>query len=361
VGCGLGPSRSSWLEAIGLASVVTFLATLPALGQTPAAPARWILVYAAAPATTSHYPRYTVDDLARLVAVMDTGGRPRAWLTTGAIFLQLYAPSGRAFTNWIGGPAATGADWQAYADSLLAAAGPIARLDSALDVVARTLGPRAAPYRVAVMIPYPSVTLDTLRYDGRLYRLWDPADAGALTTAYIGHVADGFAGQRFRHVVLDGYYWLHESIEGREAAVVAAAARSVHRAGCRLVWIPFYEAPGAAEWRRQGFDEAWLQPNYFFNLNLATLRIDSAFARAGSLGMGLELEFDGRLLTDARYADRLLPYLERLGADRDRRTRSVAIYEGDGALLRLSRSPDPWHRALYRRLAQQLGAGDAAP
>lgn len=357
MGCGRWPSTSAWLARVGLASLVALLPAGSVLGQAPRQPARWILVYAAAP-TASEYPPYTVDDLTRLVALMDSGGRPRGWLTTGAIFLQLYAPSGRAFTNWIGGAAATGADWQAYADSLLAPAGPIARLDSALDGVARTLGSPPEPYRVAVMIPYPSVTLDTLRYDGRLYRLWDPAHAAELATAYIGHVADAFAGHRFRHVVLDGYYWLHESIEGREAAVVAAVARSVHRAGCRLVWIPFYQAPGAAEWRRHGFDEAWLQPNYFFDLTLPTLRIDAAFRLATSLGMGVELEFDRRLLTDARYADRLLPYLERLGADPDLRKRSVALYEGGGALLRLSRSPDPSHRALYRRLAQLLGAAD---
>jgi hypothetical protein len=359
VGRGLGSSRSSWLDVVGLASLGAFLATLPALGQAPAKPSRWVLVYAAAPRAASLDPRYTTDDLARLVAVMDSGGRPRAWLTTGAIFLELYAPSGRVFANWTGGPPATGADWRAYADTLLAAAGPIARLDSALDGVAQTLGSRAEPYRVAVMIPYPAVTLDTLRYDRRLYQLWDASDAAALTTAYVSHIAELFTRRAFGHVVLDGCYWLHESIEGREAAVVAAVAASVHRAGLRLLWIPFYQAPGAAAWRRHGFDEAWLQPNYFFNLTLPPLRIDSAFALARALGMGVELEFDQRLLSDPRYADRLLPYLERLGAAPDLWQRSLAIYEGGGALVRLSKSPDPRQRALYRGLAQLLST-DAA-
>jgi hypothetical protein len=335
-------------------------ATVPARGQGFGRPARWVLVYAAAPpSAAARYPRYSADDFVRLVAVMDSGGRPRAWLTTGAIFLQLGAPSGRVFTNWVGGPPATGADWRAYADSLLTATGPIAALDSALEWVAGTLGSPAEAYRVAVMIPYPAVTLDTLRYDGRLYRLWDAVDAAALTTAYIGHVAEEFTHRAFRHVVLDGYYWLHESIEGREAAVVAAVAASVHGAHARLVWIPFYQAPGAAAWRRLGFDEAWLQPNYFFTLSLPALRIDSAFAQARALRMGVELEFDQRLLSDPRYADRLLPYLDRLGAAPELWQHSLALYEGGGALIQLSKSRDPRQRALYRQLAELLGTTDA--
>ena len=353
---GRGSLKSSWLPVVGLVGVGAFLATRPLLGQAPSRPSRWVLVYAAAPpATAARYPRYTADDFIRLVAVLDSGGRPRAWLTTGAIFLQLNAPSGRVFTNWVGGPPATGADWRAYAESLLTATGPIARLDSALEWVAGTLGSPAEPYRVAVMIPYPAVTLDTLRYGGRLYRLWEPADAAALTTAYIGDVTDLFTHRGFRNVVLDGYYWLHESVEGKEAGVVAAVAASVHRARSRLVWIPFYQAPGAAAWRRLGFDDAWLQPNYFFTLTLPALRLDSAFTQARALGMGIELEFDQRLLSDARYADRLLPYLDRLGGTPELWQRSLALYEGGGALLQLSQSRDPRQRALYRQLAQLLG------
>jgi Domain of unknown function (DUF4855) len=71
--------------------------------------------------------------------------------------------------------------------------------------------------------------------------------------------------------------------------------------------------------------------------------------------MGLEVEFDGRMFSDSRFADRLAPYLATLERAPDLRARSIAIYEGAGALVRLSRSNDLRYRALYRRLVAVLG------
>ena len=70
--------------------------------------------------------------------------------------------------------------------------------------------------------------------------------------------------------------------------------------------------------------------------------------------MGLEVELDRRMFSDWRFADRLEPYLAALEGAPDLRTKSVAIYEGAGALIQLSKSRDSWHRALYDRLVATL-------
>ena len=107
-------------------------------------------------------------------------------------------------------------------------------------------------------------------------------------------------------------------------------------------------------WRRMGFDEAWLQPNFFFHPEVPQTRFDSALATARTFSMGIELEFDRRMYQASPFADRLLPYLAALEVSPDMRARSIAIYEGAGALLQLARSRDEWNRALYHRLVHVL-------
>jgi hypothetical protein len=350
-----------YARSLGLLAALAGSGRASLYSQAPqgrAPQSRWILIYGGAPARHKAYPRYTIDDLTRLVAVVDTVGRPTSWLTTGAIFIELYAPSANVFTDWIGGTPATGADWREYLDTLFAPGGPVARLDSTVGIVSAAVGPIGS-YHVAIMIPYPDNRVDTLRYDGKLYSLRKAEDGAALAQAYTADVIAKFRAGSYRHLALDAMYWLHESISGADTSVVPAVAARVHSAGLRFLWIPYFTSPGSFSWRKFGFDETWMQPNYFFTPALPATRVDSAIAIARRLGMGTELEFDDRLLTSPEYADRLTPYLSRLAAAPDLRMRAVAIYEGHGGLLALSRSGDPWHRAMYQHLVRVLQSVDS--
>jgi hypothetical protein len=70
--------------------------------------------------------------------------------------------------------------------------------------------------------------------------------------------------------------------------------------------------------------------------------------------MGLEIEFDARLGVDPRFGDRLGPYLAALALHPELRAGSIAIYEGGGALVTLSRSTRPYDRVRYERLVAAL-------
>src|SRR5205807_539995 len=142
-----------------------------------------------------------------------------------------------------------------------------------------------------------------------------------------------------------------------DTGLVPRVAADIHSLGSRFLWIPSYGAAGAERWRAFGFDDAWLQPNYFFHADVPSTRLDSAVARARGADMGIELELDRRMFGgDWHFADRLLPYLSVLEAAPDLRRRSIAIYEGAGALFQLARSKDLWHRAMYQRLVDVLKA-----
>jgi hypothetical protein len=209
------------------------------------------------------------------------------------------------------------------------------------------------------MIPYPEPKVDTLRLFGHTYDLSLPDDRVAAAGRFAREIASRFQAARFRHVVHDSFYWLHESIHGRDEQVVPRIAGRIHGMRFRFLWIPFFTAWGVDDWRRWGFDEAWLQPNFFFDPRIPQVRLDSAASRARSLGMGLEIEFDGRVYTQPQFYDRLGPYLSVLESNPDLRWSSIVIYEGGGALVELARRKALRYRTLYKRLADVLDRYDS--
>src|SRR5436190_10669359 len=304
-------------------------------------PLRWVLVYTGGP----RRPAYTVDDLLHLTTVVDTAGRPVGPLCDGVILTEFLAVSGRYYMPWTNGQPSTGADWELYTDSVTSRTGPIMRLDSA-----------ATRGRVSfvVMVPYPDTSQHVFVYRGRTYDLLRESERSAVEEAYLNDMRERIGSLSLSHVSFYGFYWLNEGIRPTDSSLVSRVTAAVHRMSLRILWIPSYGAAGASQWRAFGFDDAWLQPNFFFHPDVSAARFDSAGTRARAAHMGLELEFDRRLFNDTLFRDRLTPYLATFEKAPDLRNRSIAIYEGGGALIQLARSTDPRYRAVYRRLVNVL-------
>jgi len=275
-------------------------------------------------------------------------------LCTGVLYLEVWAPSGRAFATFAAHPWAVGEDWSTYLDTLFQPGASLDRLDSAVSLVGGSIGGLGRAFPVTIMIPYPDPALDTLRFGGRTYQLTSAGSRLDVVRAWVDSVRDRFRDRRFRNLELHGMYWLQEKALGDDRAFLPEAASVVHRAGLKFLWIPYYLSTGHESWRTFGFDEAWYQPNYFFRLPATALRVDSAMQVAESLHMGVEVEFDPRLFRDSTYAHRLEPYIVSLWSHPALRRRSLAIYDGAGALLTLSRSRDPRLWDLYTSLVQAV-------
>ena len=344
----MNPHRS-WI-ALATVAALSGTGALSTAGSGPQLPTRWILIYAGSP---KHHA-YSVDDFLHVITEGDTLGKPTRWLMTGALFLEIYSASGRAFATWAFHPPANGADWEAYLDSIFASGAALARLDSAVRIAITQIGPLGRPFPISVMIPYPDSTVDTVQFQGTSYRVATPTGRLNLIGAYVRAVRTRFGAGAFRHLVLYGLYWLNERVEAQDRGIIAATASVVHDAGLKFLWIPYYMANGYESWRALSFDEAWYQPNYFFHPEVARTRVDSAMRSAEQLGMGIELELDPRLFTNPDYANRLTPYIETLWLHPALRDGSVAVYDGAGALIQLSRSRDPRYQDLYHGLANAL-------
>jgi hypothetical protein len=334
------------------AAALAFCSASASAQSTRAPSERWLLAYAGSTSAT----HYEEDDFERLIG-RDSGCS--APLFTGFIFLSLqWRPTNRWFASWLApnlrGPAATGDDWQAYADSLVAPTGVIARLDRALS--RRFPG---AQVEVAIMVPYLGGNSPSLTIRGKAYGLEVHAqnDPGSLYQDWFGFLNSGVRALKLQNVRLTGAYWLNEGLLPGDSARIGSAAAAAKRAGIRLLWIPSYHAHGAGIWRELGFSEGWYQPNVFFDTHTKTTQVDSAAEFAVAHGLGLELEFDRRLVRDSAYSRRLDPYLELLSRVQ---FRSIAVYDGAGALLDLFKSEAPAAKETSRRLVNALCAAPRA-
>lgn len=310
------------------------------------AQARWLLSYDGDPRFS-----YSIEDYRALISGGRFAGECRnRQLFTGVILLALQSQrSGRWFAEWMPGAkrigVASSEDAFAYLRLLASPEGPLRKLDQA----ARDLGLKA-PLEVAVMVPH-DLTADQAFAPSGISKEQRLQKSISAHGEYIDSLVATVDATRYAHLRLRAVYWLTESIADEDTALVRGVARSAHESGLAVLWIPYFRAQNVGNWAQLGIDVVWLQPNYFFDLSLGPDRIRAAEERAVRNNMGIEVEFDWRLLTDARFAGRLGPYLEaisRMGGG------SVAVYDGAGTLGQLLVARRPEDVALARSLVETI-------
>lgn len=310
-----------WPKTIASAVLVSVLGVSPVLGQ------RWILVYA------GHGRHYGAEQFQHMLYPEGV----KQPIFDGIVTLDISSPQGHSFTSWAKGPPSTG-DYWAYLDSLFSPASPLSVADSIVRAHSDTL-------LLAVMVPYPlGKTGRSPPSDSRIGFLGD----------YLTRADSLFAARGYRALRLWGYYWLPEAVSGGDTVIVQRFTTLAHWQGLKALWMPTFVGGSELDWRRLGFDAAFLQPNYFFYPAVSATRLDSAVNRALSVEMGFGIEFDKRLLSDTVFRKRLEPYLVALEQGPGSTIRKIAVYDGAGALAQIAVSQDPYLSALYRRLVARL-------
>ena len=311
----------SWSRGYALTLLVVAAEVSPVRGQ------RWMLVYAGG---GRHYGSEQFEHMLYPAGATHT-------ILDGLVTLDLASPQGHSFTSWANGPPSID-DYGVYLDSLFSPRSPLTVADSIGRAHADTL-------LLAVMVPYPLGTV----------RRFPPADSRiAFLANYMALAESLFAARGYGSLRLWGFYWLPEAVTSGDTLIVQRFTSLVHRQGLKALWIPTFLGGSAMDWRGLGFDEACLQPNYFFDPTVQDARLDSAVNRAVSVQMGLEIEFDKRLLTDSVYRKRLEPYLAALERSPGREVRNLAVYDGAGAMDEIAVSRDSYLLGLYRRLVARL-------
>ncbi|WP_394826386.1 DUF4855 domain-containing protein [Pendulispora albinea] len=305
-------------------------------------------------------------------------GRPRAgqWLFDAFVFLAFKAPSGVALDYG----ASTQADWEALLDAWLGprdsgARGEIGALDDAISATAaatsdegRIMGAPPGPRRIALAMPWmnPEVTdFGDVDGDGTRENLARSEDRARVAKWYAAQVRERFRARHYAHVESWGLYFMREDIVHEDAVSLPSVTRAVHGEGLRMLFIPYYAAPGWDAWRGLGFDVAILQPSYAFRSwidggRVTRSRLAAAADFARTKGLGVEVEVRG---TTSIPAERTM--LRQYLADGARARRgyqqgATVYFLGDDIVEKSTTDPDA--HAAYEDLAAYVrGATLADP
>ena len=310
------------------------------------------------------------------------------WLFEGFLFLE--------GSDWVHnktmvlgpGDSADKAVWQYQLDLWLGKDGCVSELDKACRDVAARIGAPSSKRGVIIGIPdaimferfsdkksstaYWGDGLDFASVDDRLKALrW-----------YIDSAREMFAALKTQYLELSGFYITSEEIylpydidvncQYKNWDVVAPAlAEYCHASGEGLYWIPYHKGPGYQYWKQLGIDQAWMQPNWYWDLRNEGrhpfAKTIAAIKEADMAGMELEMEYsgvaaqmkdgrkgpdgDGRLIFGEEdvpaLQERLRHYMKEYKDAGFYGQKSIALYSGSNAFTQLAESSLPQDRVLY--------------
>ena len=307
------------------------------------------------------------------------------WLFEGFLFLE-GAAQGKTFV-FGPGQSAEKADWQQQLELWLGKDGGVAQLDKACADVAERIGAPARKRGVIIGLPdaimferfmdksssttYWGDGLDFTKVEDRLQALY----------WYMDSAREMFDALNTQYVELSGFYITSEEIYlpydidvncryKNWEEIAPALADHCHASGEGLYWIPYHMGPGYRYWKDLGIDQAWMQPNWYWDLgNEGRHPFDKTLSAIKEYGMGMELEFEyscvaaqmtggrkgpdgaGKLIFGQSdvpaLQTRVRHYMEAYKEAGLYGNGSIALYSGSNALTQLASSTQPEDQALY--------------
>ncbi|MGQ9733321.1 MAG: DUF4855 domain-containing protein, partial [Candidatus Zipacnadales bacterium] len=254
------------------------------------------------------------EDLLPHVTHLTADGIPDQWLFD-AVLLCAHLPGPSTKASYHQGPT-NRVDWETLQDGWFREGYGLAALQAAVDQAERALGPRPKPLEVMLTIPYPSAQqsdFGDVDGDGVSEDFLLAGRREAAVAWYVDRALAQWEKLAAPDLHLWGFYWTREGVADGDPEVIQHTATLVHKRGYRLLWIPWFRAPGFDRWRELGFDVAILQPNYaFLPQHLGKVRNDrlietATLARA--LGMGVEMEISYTPQRDVREREIFRDYL----------------------------------------------------
>lgn len=293
-------------------------------------------------------------------------------------------------------PAGLSADksvWEYQLGLWLGPDGGVANLDKACAQVAARIGEPSRKRWVVIGVP-DAIMLENFADKSSSTTYWgDGLDFARIEDRlkayywYIDEVRSRFAALGCKYLELAGFYITSEGLElpadngwnteyKHWETIIPAVSEYCHRAGQGLYWIPYHLGSGYRHWKELGFDQAWMQPNWYWDYKQCSRhpfdKTIAAIKEADMSGMELEFEFsavaaemnkgvlgpngEGRLIYSASdvpvLQERLRHYMLEFRDAGFYGTRSIALYSGSNAITQLASSSLPQDRALYDDLCR---------
>ena len=285
----------------------------------------------------------TAEEYMPFVGYYDRGGKLADTFFDSFLFL----PYG-AYVNEENGDFTA---WNAYVDNVFAEDANVNALSEAVEQVSEGLG---RDVRVSVffsiLYTWPDKTsFGDVDGDGVVENFTKIEDRKKAIKWIIDEQLSRFEAGGYDNLDLLGFYWYEEQVtytDPHELELIRYASDYVHSLGYKLMWIPWYCAPGHTDWKELGFDMACMQPNYAFSGQATVDRLYDNAATTKRLGMCVEIEI-GQY--DAQ-AD-ILRYKEYLavGAETGYMDAVKCYYQAGmpGAFYAAWKSADPFVNSVY--------------
>ena len=285
----------------------------------------------------------TAEEYMPFVGYYDRGGKLADTFFDSFLFL----PYG-AYVNEENGDFTA---WNAYVDNVFAEDANVNALSEAAERVSEGLG---RDVRVSVffsiLYTWPDKTsFGDVDGDGVIEDFSKAEDRKKAIKWIIDEQLSRFEAGGYDNLDLLGFYWYEEQVtytDPHELELIRYASDYVHSLGYKLMWIPWYCAPGYTDWKELGFDMACMQPNYAFSGQATVERLYDNAETTRRLGMCVEIEI-GQY--DAQ-AD-ILRYKEYLavGAETGYMDAVKCYYQSGmpGAFYAAWKSADPFVNSVY--------------
>ncbi|MDY6241864.1 MAG: alpha-N-acetylglucosaminidase TIM-barrel domain-containing protein [Prevotella sp.] len=300
--------------------------------------------------------KWTEGQCAPNVTYVDEKGKEH-WLFDSYLFLEIYSGFGADDVEFAKGykhRPATKEDWKKLADAYLQTDCGVGGLDLAIGTAEARIGATNHRRQVYIGIPQPIAGVHAWgRIHSKDLDFSREADCLEAVKWYVDYVRTKFNNKAYKNVDFGGFYWIaeHDADTKKLIPKVAAYLDSIQ---CSFVWIPFFGAQGATDWKQLGFSKAFLQPNYFFSEKPIKGRLDVACQLAKQANMGLEVEFDERVKSNEKdcRAGRLRDYLNAFTKHGFKLSGDLAYYMGSHTLNELALSHNRQDRQIYQKFCR---------
>jgi Domain of unknown function (DUF4855) len=338
------------LLIILLSATVSRADYFPLIQKNQPYPADLMLIYQGG----FHRPQWTINYFAPYVTYLDAQGGNEQWLYDGFLIIEFQDGRHHTYEQYSNLKPAQKQQWITLLERNFAANDGVPNLEKTVEAAITRIGPPLRRRQVYLTLPVPMPGQTNWGdLDGRPLDFNKREDRLAACEWYMDAALKQWQELAPKQLDLAGFYWVAEQYPGTNS-FLPEVAQQVHARGKQFIWIPsFHINRPLGDWKSFGFDEACLQPNYFFHPELSPSRLQLACDYARDHDMGLEMEFDFRTMTNsAVYEPRLHAYLDAFIKNGVQDGAVMGWYEGGGALHKLAISDNPQMRADYDEVAQ---------
>ena len=197
-----------------------------------------------------------------VVKMVDGVPQPNSYLFDSFVFLRIVTDDGIQTDSGI----TTMAHWSSMLDRFFDPQQDIRSLDTAIGEIAAVIGPPPNRRKVFIGIPWPNpqtTNFGDVDHDGVSENFSSAADREKAVAWYIDEACRRWAAASYSHLDLAGFYWIREE-NNLCVDTTWSATQKVHSLGMKMLWIPYFRAPGT-ETAYDYFDIVVMQPNYAFN------------------------------------------------------------------------------------------------